>query len=34
MSQSPEIILINPAMDIDQGDTNSPNPGSTRPQDA
>jgi hypothetical protein len=24
---SPEIVLDNPAMDIDQGETNSPNPG-------
>jgi len=26
---SPEIVLDNPAMDINQGDTNSPNPGSS-----
>lgn len=31
---SPEIVLDNPAMDIDQGDTNSPNPGSSELQDA
>lgn len=31
---SPEIILNNPVMDIDQGDTKSPNPGGARLWDA
>ena len=31
---SPEIVLDSPAMDIDQGDTNSLNPGGSRPWDA
>ena len=29
-----EIVLNNPTMDIDQGDSNSPNPGSVRLWDA
>ena len=33
-SVSSEIVLDNPTMDIDQGDSNSPNPGSVRLWDA